>query len=233
MCIWDTFISFDKSTSYAILLCLAPSIEGTTSILVHNGTLKIAPSAIVYLKDTRLSVLAETKIKSNSARMTPRFETIGERKFIGKRLTMSLAQNKTSELWKSFMTERKEITYPLTTELVSLQIYPPGYFTDFNPATEFEKWAAAEVTDFSAVPGSMEVFLLPAGLYAVFHYKGSSSDNGIFQYIYGSWIPGSNYLLDERPHFEILGEKYKNSHPSSEEEIWIPIRPRPTEPLQS
>jgi predicted transcriptional regulator YdeE len=30
--------------------------------------------------------------------------------------------------------------------------------------------------------------------------------------------------IDNRPHFEVLGDKYKNNDPSSEEEIWIPIR---------
>jgi AraC family transcriptional regulator len=37
-------------------------------------------------------------------------------------------------------------------------------------------------------------------------------------------LPNSNYHLDDRPHFEILGEKYKNADPGSEEEIWIPIK---------
>ncbi|MEP7234441.1 MAG: GyrI-like domain-containing protein, partial [Ignavibacteriota bacterium] len=47
-----------------------------------------------------------------------------------------------------------------------------------------------------------------------------------FQYILRTWVPNSNYELDDRPHFEILGEKYKKDDPSSEEEIWIPIKPR-------
>lgn len=27
-----------------------------------------------------------------------------------------------------------------------------------------------------------------------------------------------------QPHFEVLGEKYKDNDPTSEEEIWIPIK---------
>jgi AraC family transcriptional regulator len=34
----------------------------------------------------------------------------------------------------------------------------------------------------------------------------------------------SAYDLDNRPHFEILGEKYKNESPDSEEELWIPVK---------
>jgi AraC family transcriptional regulator len=36
--------------------------------------------------------------------MTPRIEKLDDKKLIGKRQTMSLANNKTGELWKSFMT---------------------------------------------------------------------------------------------------------------------------------
>jgi AraC family transcriptional regulator len=70
----------------------------------------------------------------------------------------------------------------------------------------------------------METYTLPGGLYAVFFYKGLNTDTSIFEYIHRTWLPNSNYLLDNRPHFEILGEKYKNADPNSEEEIWIPIK---------
>jgi AraC family transcriptional regulator len=63
-------------------------------------------------------------------------------------------------------------------------------------------------------------------MYAVFDYKGLNTDSSIFIYIFTEWLPGSIYVLDERPHFEVLGEKYKNNDPDSEEEICIPIKPR-------
>lgn len=157
--------------------------------------------------------------------MSPRIETLSGKKLVGKRLTMSLSNNKTGELWRSFMPVRKEIPNCLTTDLISLQVYNASYFDDFNPANKFEKWAAVEVTDFTQIPDGMETFELTGGLYAVFHHRGSGNDNSIFQYIFGTWLPNSSYTLDARPHFEILGEKYKNNDPTSEEEIWIPIKP--------
>jgi AraC family transcriptional regulator len=155
--------------------------------------------------------------------MEPRIETINTKKLVGKRLTMSLSDNKTGELWKSFMPRRKEITNNLTNDLISMAIYQPTHFANFNPTHVFEKWASVEVSDFEHVPTDMETFTLTGGLYAVFDYKGSSTDSSIFQYIFGVWIPNSDYVLDDRPHFEVLGEKYKNADPNSEEEIWIPI----------
>ena len=71
----------------------------------------------------------------------------------------------------------------------------------------------------------MEAFELPGGLYAVFEYKGKASEaTDTFEYIFYDWLPKSKYDLDDRPHFEILGEKYKTDDPESEEEIWIPVK---------
>ena len=155
--------------------------------------------------------------------MTPRIEILNEKKLIGKRLTMSLAYNKTGELWKSFMPRRRDISNNLSNDLISMQIYDPTHFINFNPSNEFEKWACIEVSDFNNVPSGLETFTLVGGYYAVFDYKGISTDPSIFQYIFGEWLPSSDYDLDNRPHFEVLGAKYKNNDPRSEEEIWIPI----------
>lgn len=158
--------------------------------------------------------------------MIPRIKSINEKKLVGKQLRMSFADYKVAELWKSFMPLRKEITNNLTNDLISLTVYTPTHFTDFKPANEFEKWAAVEVADFNTIPDKMESFILTAGLYAVFDYKGLNTDNSIYQYIFSTWLPDSNYVLDDRPHFEVLGNKYKNNDPASEEEIWIPIKPK-------
>ena len=157
--------------------------------------------------------------------MKPTIETLSEKKLIGKRMIMSLSNNKTPELWKSFMPRRKEIENSVGTNLYSMQIYDPLYFSNFDSTADFEKWATIEVTDFDKVPDEMEFFTLIGGLYAVFIHKGDvSSAPKTFQDIFSSWLPNSHYILDNRPHFEILGEKYKNNDPTSEEEIWIPIQ---------
>jgi AraC family transcriptional regulator len=156
--------------------------------------------------------------------MTPRISMLNEKKLVGKRLSMSFADYKISELWRSFSPRRKEITNSINEELISMVLYKANHFTDFKPSNEFERWAAVEVSSFDNVPNEMETFVLEGGLYAVFHYQGLNTDPTIFQYIFGTWLPQSDYELDVRPHFEVLGEKYKNNDPSSEEEIWIPIK---------
>jgi AraC family transcriptional regulator len=158
--------------------------------------------------------------------MESRIETITERKLIGKRMKMTLSNNQTFQLWQSFMPRRNEIKNNISSELYSVQVNDPLLnFKDFTMDTSFDKWAAVEVSGFDDVPEGMETFTLTGGLYAVFVYKGSSSEGPkVFQYIFGTWLPASDYVLDNRPHFEILGAKYKNNDPDSEEEIWIPVK---------
>ncbi len=156
----------------------------------------------------------------------PSIRSLVEKKLIGKKLSMSYAENKTGELWRSFMPVRREIKSPVSNDLFSMQIYDASFdFTKFNPHHSFEKWAAVEVKDFDHVPADMHTFTLRSGMYAVFSYKGPITGGArMFQYIFQEWLPGSDYDLDHRPHFELLGEKYKNDSPESEEEFWIPVK---------
>jgi AraC family transcriptional regulator len=145
------------------------------------------------------------------------------KKLVGKRLRMSLAINTTSDLWRSFMPQRGNVQNKISNALVSMRVYnDPLRIGDVRQ--EFDKWAAVEVSGFENIPEGMESFVLIEGLYAVFNYKGLNTHERIFVYISTEWLPNSNYQLDERPHFEILGSKYKNNDPESEEEIWIPVQ---------
>ena len=145
------------------------------------------------------------------------------RMLVGKKLSMSLANDRTSELWRSFMPHRMKVANKVSDHMISMQVY--RHSLQIGDVTqEFEKWAVIEVSHFEDIPDGMESFMLNGGLYAVFDYKGLNTDTAIFMYIFKEWLPGSDYELDKRPHFEILGEKYKNGDPQSEEEIWIPVR---------
>lgn len=160
--------------------------------------------------------------------INPRIETLTDTKLIGKKLTMSFANDRTIELWQSFSPRRKEITNSVNSYLYSAAIYPTtSFFEQFNPNAEYEKWAAVEVSDYDSIPNEMEILTIPAGEYAVFHYKGKPSDaQETFQYIYGEWLPNSEYELDARPYFALMGDKYKGENPDSEEEFWVAVRGR-------
>ena len=160
--------------------------------------------------------------------MTPKIIDIEEQKYVGIQIEMSLVNNKTGMLWGSFMPRRNEIkkrVNPL--EVVSLQGTDPAVLmTEFRPTQEFVKWALAEVSSFDGLPEGMEKFVLPAGKYAVFTHKGTGQEGFVktLMFILNSWLPNSEFDIDNRPNFEVLGEKYKRTDPSSEEDIWIPIK---------
>lgn len=155
--------------------------------------------------------------------LNPTIKTFPTTKFIGKNLSFTYADYRAFELWSSFMPRRKEIRNAIGTDLFNVQINPDNF--DFQPNTPFVKWAAVEVSGLEEIPNDMEAIEIQEGLYAVFNYKGDQQGAAtFFNSIYADWLPNSDYELDNRPQFEILGEKYKNNDPNSEEEIWIPVK---------
>lgn len=156
--------------------------------------------------------------------MEIRIEHLNPIKLVGKKLIQSRANERTAELWKSFMPHKHNIQNTINSDLFSLSIYDDKYFNEFNPDKEFEKWAAVEVTQFPEPTSEFEQLELEGGLYLVYLHKGDFKQYlQNWLYVFQVWLPASKYQLDNRPHFEILGEKYKNNDPESEEEVWIPI----------
>jgi len=156
----------------------------------------------------------------------PRFETIAAKRLIGMCKPMSFAHNTTAALWQAFMPRRQEVTGAVSHNLYSLQAYPADFWQQPDMNATFEKYALVEVNEDATAPDGMQMFTLQGGLYAVFFYKGHPAHHApqVFGYIFNQWLPSSGYILDDRPHFEVLGEKYNNTSPESEEEIWIPVR---------
>jgi AraC family transcriptional regulator len=158
--------------------------------------------------------------------MHSRIEELAEIRLVGNRVQMSFAENRTPELWQMFMPRLKEVQNAVGTELYSVEVYTDtAFFSNFDPRRPFDKWAALRVLDFSEVPPGMETLIIPHGLYAAFLYKGKGSEAAsAYEYIFNTWLPKSGYALDNRPHFALMGEKYRNEDPESEEDLYIPIK---------
>jgi AraC family transcriptional regulator len=105
-----------------------------------------------------------------------RTEITKEKKLIGMRKRMSFVKYTVFELWRNFMPRRNEIKN-INADYISLDIYNDvNFFSPFNPAYEFEKWATVEVANYDSVPEGMETLTVPSSLYAVFLHKGTSED---------------------------------------------------------
>jgi AraC family transcriptional regulator len=157
--------------------------------------------------------------------MEPRIEILTEKQLIGKHIEMSFIENKTFQLWNSFMPKRRFIRSSVDANLYSLEVFPEAYFDNFDPNNVFQKWAAVEVNNFDHIPSEMEALIIPSGLYAVFIHLGPQTEgHKTYHSIFVEWLPNSEYTVDNRPHFAVMDEKYKKDDPDSEEEIWIPIK---------
>ena len=158
--------------------------------------------------------------------LKPEIKTLQNTLLVGIRMRMSFAKNRTAELWQKFMPHKKAVKHVSGDELYSVEVFDNfDFFKKFDPDQEFEKWAAVKVSKFDFIPEEMEVLNIPEGLYAVFQYKGTADKAAeTYRYIFNTWLPDSCHSLDARPHLAIMGEKYRNNDPDSEEEIWIPVK---------
>ena len=152
--------------------------------------------------------------------MSPKIISIEKRTVIGMQSFMHHNEHrKIVALWQHFMPRQKEIQTRLNSEFIALQIYD-----DFNVMDKpFDIWACVEVISLKDIPDGMTSFIIPEGEYAVFNHKGLDAAN-TYQSIMTEWLPTSGYQIDHRPHFQVMGDKYKNGHPDSEEEFYVPIK---------
>jgi AraC family transcriptional regulator len=155
-----------------------------------------------------------------------RVETIPSKKLLGFMAEISMLTNTTPLLWKNLMPRQKEIINRVGSNFYSMQIYHSKLeLSTFTPQTRFQNWAMLEVSTFENLQTDMKTHTLVGGMYAVFDYKGTPANMESFaRKVFGEIIPQSKYEVDEREHFQLLGEKYKRDSEDSEEEFWIPIK---------
>jgi AraC family transcriptional regulator len=129
--------------------------------------------------------------------------------------------HKISELWQKFMPRKKEIKNTNSNEFIAIQIYTENIKLHPNA---YDIWACVEVSTINEIPNEMKSFKIPAGTYAVFQLKGMDIF-GLYQRIMQEWLPNSDFQIDNRPHYQVMGDMYKNGSPDSEEEVYVPIKP--------
>jgi AraC family transcriptional regulator len=127
--------------------------------------------------------------------------------------------HKIVELWKSFMPIASGMKAGKSTAYFAVQIYQ-----DFSGNEKpYTIWAATEKAQHKTVPDQLKHLQIPSGLYAVVELHGMDIA-GLYQNFMSAWLPQSDYTIDNRPHFQIMGEDYKNGSPDSKEHVCIPIK---------
>ncbi|MCF8340234.1 MAG: GyrI-like domain-containing protein [Chitinophagaceae bacterium] len=158
--------------------------------------------------------------------MIPVVKQMPDKLIVGRRIATSSAQYNPFELWSKFMPKRKEILNTISPELFSVQVFQENTFssTTFNENTLFEMWAAVEVSKIEQIPTELESTIIVGGAFVTFILKGEQPTlTEHYNYIINDWLPKEGYRIDNRAHFQVMGDKYKRNDPNSEEEVWIPI----------
>lgn len=157
----------------------------------------------------------------------PSIEVFDGMTVVGIHRAMSFAEPRMRELWQSFRLRVEEVGVRSSDDFISMRVYDEPVGVAPAPGSRFEQWAAVQVDASSEAPTGMDSHTLAGGQYAVFTYRGRADAFGdAARYIYGEWLPRSDYELADREFFEVLGPSYRPDDPEASERIWIPIQPR-------
>ncbi len=104
------------------------------------------------------------------------------------------------------------------------------YSEDFcSEPLSFYYMAGVEVDRDTPLPEGMYLKAVPKARYAVFTVNGNNSDREIgkaFRYIYFSWLPNSEYCIDENAllDFEYYDERWDCQFGQAQMDIYVPVR---------
>ncbi|NIM95897.1 MAG: AraC family transcriptional regulator [Anaerolineales bacterium] len=122
------------------------------------------------------------------------------------------------QLWREFWPRHDEIPQRAP---VNVSYGVIDHFDEVSGA--FDYIAGVEVTDDDEVPEGMTAVDVPEQMYAVFDCTLPTLMEAI-QFAYGEWLPGSGYVREEGPEFELYDERFDVSQEKYGMSIYIPVR---------
>ena len=156
--------------------------------------------------------------------MEPEIVTRSEMKVIGIARQYQEENLDLETLWSAFRPNVSQITNRVGSD--ALGIYEEYHESVNNVG--FTYICAVEVTDFNDVPEGMITRIIPEHLYAVFQHEGPISFlPETLKYIWGSWLPKSNYEYVEKPDFELYAPGIQPEDPDKILFLHIPITRKP------
>jgi AraC family transcriptional regulator len=130
--------------------------------------------------------------------------------------------DKISQLWNRFIERIPEIRnakpYSLGVCMASHPDVPK------KAGDTFVYVAAMPVTSIDEIPEGMVACELPQSRYALFTHKGPIADiRHTVEYIWGTWIPETEYKLKDIPDYELYDDRFDPVTASGEVDIYVPI----------
>ena len=156
----------------------------------------------------------------NRLAMEPEIVSRPETKVIGAARQYREEDLDIETLWSAFRPEVAEIRNRVGTD--SFGIYEEHRETE--DTFGFTYICSVEVTDFDEVPEGMIARIIPAHLYVAFRHNGPlSSLPETLKYIWGSWLPKSDYVYVEKPDFELYALSGQKDQPEKTLYLYIPV----------
>jgi len=151
----------------------------------------------------------------------PEVVKVDEIKLVGIQFYYDLSQkNDLSEPWQLLMDNLKYVNHIKEPN----KYYQIQYWLEDQTDDCIFFFAAVEVDEISELPLAMTSKVIPAQTYFKFKHKGRSNEVGYtYEYIYGTWLPDTDYQLDSAFNFELYGKEYLGPYnDESVSEIYIP-----------
>jgi AraC family transcriptional regulator len=152
--------------------------------------------------------------------MEPEILTRSEVKVVGTTHQYQEEELNVGTLWSDFQHKVNQITNRVGSD--AFGIYEEYFETE--DSVGFNYICSVEVSDFDDVPEGMISRIIPEQMYAVFRHTGSISFlPETLKYIWGSWLPKSNYEYVEKPNFELYSPGIQPEDPDHILFLYIPV----------
>jgi len=126
-------------------------------------------------------------------------------------------------LWSAFRPYKNTIPNRISDD--AFGIYES--YEERDDDVSFVYVCAVSVNCFDDIPDGMTARELPEQMYAKFTHLGPVANlDQTLKYIWGSWLPKSNYDYVERPDFELYRSGFNDADPKNELYLHIPITPK-------
>ena len=163
----------------------------------------------------------------NRLDMEPQIVARAEAKVIGVSRQYHQDDLNIEKLWSAFRPDVAQI--PNRVGQGAFGIYEEYHENENNVG--FSYICSVEVSDFDTVPEGMISRVIPEHLYAVFRHSGSLSFlPETLKYIWGSWLPKSDYEYVEKPDFELYSPGQQMDDPDKILHLHIPVAQKTSTP---
>lgn len=193
-------------------------------------------SRIGTLLKKRLDIDSLKHLREGRISMEPEIVRKESFRVVGMQITTTLKSNAENmdiaKLWERFAPRMDEIAGrvdpAVTYGICGSPADEETCHCEMTEETEYAELVCVRVESPGRLPEGMTAATVPARTYAVFTHKGKLFPNYLpqtYDYIYGTWLPGSGYELDGGFDFELYDERFKAiDDPASEMDIYVPIK---------